>query len=155
MEFQAITTQEELDRVIGDRLKRERETASKKYADYDELKSKVAAYEKQLGELNSSFDETNKKTEEYEKTINELTGKNKTYELASLKARIAHEKGIPYELAGRLTGEDEESLKADAESLSKLIAVTGKQPAPPLKDTEPSKGKDDPYKALLNGLKGE
>jgi predicted DNA binding CopG/RHH family protein len=153
-DFTPITTQEEFDRAITDRIKRERETLSKKYADYDELKERNATYEKQLGELKSSLEESTKKTSEYEKTVADLTGKISSYELTSLKTRIAHEMGIPYELAGRLTGDDEKSLRADAESFSKLV-TTGKS-TPPLKSTEPSgDGKDAEYKKLLNGLKGE
>ena len=108
--------------------------------------------DKQLGELKTQLDESVKGKADYDKTIAELTGKVTTYELSSLKARIAHETGIPYELAGRLTGNDEKSLRADAESLSKLIPT--KPAAPPLKSTEPA-GKDDPYKSLLSSLKGE
>lgn len=149
MEFTPITTQEEFDRAIGERLKREKESFKK---EADELKSKNAAYEKQLGELKSSHDEMAKKSADYDKTVAELSGKVTSYEMASLKARIAHEKGIPYELAGRLTGDDEKALREDAESLSKLIDK--RQPAPPLKSTEPA-GKDDPYKSLLSNLKGD
>ena len=110
--------------------------------------------DKQLGELQSSYDAFAKKESEYEKKIQELTGEVSSLGLRELKVKIAREKGIPYELAGRLTGEDEESLIKDAESLSKL--VTQKTPVAPLKDTEPKgDGKDTAYKALLNGIKGE
>ncbi len=153
-DFTPITTQEEFDRAIVDRIKRERETLEKKYSDYADLKSKAADYEKQLGELKSSLDDSTKKASEHEKTVAELTEKISSYELASLKTRIAHEMGIPYELSGRLTGNDEKELRADAESLSKLVSA-GK-PTPPLRSTEPQvEGKDAEYKKLLNGLKGE
>ena len=151
MEFTAITTQEEFDRAIGERLKREKETFKK---ENDELKSKAAAYEKELGEIKSSMDEMAKKTATYDQTVAELTGKVSTYEMASLKARIAHEKGLPYELAGRLTGEDEKTLRDDADALSKLVST--RIPTPPLRTTEPEgDGKDAPYKALLSNIKGD
>lgn len=122
-------------------------------SEFNSKNSEVKALEKQIGELNSNMDTYSKEKEVFDKTVADLNSKISTYEMASLKARIAHEKGIPYELAGRLTGEDEESLKADAESLSKLININ---PAPaPLKDMEPAKGKDDPYQSLLTNLKGE
>ena len=153
-DFTPITTQEEFDRAITDRIKRERETLSKKYTDYDELKERNTAYEKQLGELKSSLEKLTKKTSEYDKTVADLTGKISSYELTSLNPRIAHEMGIPYELSGRLTGNDEKELRSDAESLSKLVSA-GK-PTPPLKSTEPPvDGKDAAYKQLLSGLKGE
>lgn len=154
MEFTTITTQEEFDRAISDRIKRERETLEKKYSDYADLKTKAADYEKQLGDLKTSFEETTKKASEHEKTVADLTGKITSYELASLKTRIAHELSIPYELSGRLTGNDEKELRSDAETLSKLVS-SGKPTPPPLKDSEPNKGKDDPYRALLTNIKGE
>lgn len=153
-DFTPITTQEEFDRAISERIKRERETLEKKYSDYADLKSKVADYETQLGTLKSSFEESTKKASEFEKTVADLTGKISSYELTSLKTRIAHELGIPYELSGRLTGNDEKELRADAESLSKLVSA-GKPTPPPLKDSEPNKGKDDPYRSLLTTIKGE
>lgn len=154
MDFTPITTQEEFDKAIGARLGEEREKIAKKYADYDQIKTKAADYEKQLGDLKTSFEETTKKASEHEKTVADLTGKITSYEQTSLKTRIAHELGIPYELAGRLTGNDEKELRADAETLSKLVS-SGKPTPPPLKDSEPNKGKDDPYRALLTNIKGE
>lgn len=111
--------------------------------------------EKQLGELNTSLDDMTKKAADHDKTVADLTGKISSYETASLKARIAHETGIPYELAGRLSGDDEDAIRADAKSLSGLINT--KQPLPPLKSTEQpaAEGKDAAYKALLSNIKGE
>ena len=53
--FEAITTQEQLDAVIKDRLERERKTLTEKYSDYDDLKERVSDYEKQIGDLNKSI----------------------------------------------------------------------------------------------------
>lgn len=132
--FEAITTQEQLDAVIKDRLERERKTLTEKYSDYDDLKEKVSDYDKQLSALQT---------------------KVKGYESDSVKTRIAHETGIPYELASRLTGEDENSIRKDAETVAKLLK-TGQQPAP-LKSTEPGDvdGKRAAMKNVLAGLKGE
>ena len=79
----------------------------------------------------------------------------KGYESDSVKTRIAHEAGIPYELAGRLAGEDEDAIRKDAETVAKLLK-TGQQPAP-LKSTEPGDvdGKRAAMKNVLAGLKGE
>ena len=62
--------------------------------------------------------------------------------------RIAHEIGIPYELASRLTGEDEATIRKDAESLSKVIGRSGA--VAPLGSTEPVPV--DPKKAALKSL---
>lgn len=159
MAFEAITTQEQLDGIISDRLKRERETVKKefteKYKDYDSLKEKNAEYEKQIGVLNQTIEENSTKAAEYEKTTGELKAKIKGYETASVKMRIAHETGIPYELAPKLSGDDEEAIRKDAENMSKFVQK--QKWSTPLADPEPepANNKAIAMKNLLKGLKGE
>ena len=120
--FKPIETQEELDNIIKERLKRERESTQKRESD--------------------------------EQTIADLTAKNKAYETASLKSRIAHEVGLSYEWTDRIGGEDEESIRKDAESLKKLVGA-GAQPIP-TKNTEAGEDVDSGKAALrkvLNGIK--
>ena len=81
-EFTPITTQEQFDSAIGERLKRERETIAKKYGDYDELKNKVADYEKQIGQMNKAADDAAKKYAGYDKDLADLQDKVKGYETA-------------------------------------------------------------------------
>lgn len=152
-EFTPITTQEDFDKAIGERLKRERETVKKEFAGYlspeDEKKkyegylSPAAEKEKYKGYL------TPEEAAEKEKTI-------KGYEANSVKMRIAHEVGIPYELAGRLTGENEEALRKDAEGLIKIMGSQAHK-VPPLKSTEPpaTDAKTAAYKSMLDNMKGE
>ena len=68
-EFTPITTQEEFDNAIKERLTRDREAQAKKvaekYADYEDLKSKTAEYEKQI----AGFTEQLKGVEEKDKKI--------------------------------------------------------------------------------------
>ena len=152
-DFTPITTQDQFDAAIGERLKRERETLAKKYSDYEDLKTKVADYEKQIGQLTRDAAGAAKKYAGYDKDLADLQAKVKGYETDSVKTRIAHETGLPYELAGRLTGEDEAAIRKDAEALSKLL---GGQPhkAPPLRSTEPTpaSGVEAARKELLNNL---
>ncbi|MFR5806480.1 MAG: DUF4355 domain-containing protein [[Clostridium] symbiosum] len=152
-EFTPITTQEDFDKAIGERLKRERETVKKEYAGYlspeDEKKkyegylSPAAEKEKYKGYL------TPEEAAEKEKVI-------KGYEAKSVKMRIAHEVGIPYELAGRLTGENEEALRKDAEGLIKIMGSQAHK-VPPLKSTEPPAAdtKTAAFKSMLDSMKGE
>ena len=154
-EFTPITTQEEFDAAIKDRLTRDREAQAKKtaekYADYEDLKTKNADYEKQL----ASYAEQLKGAEEKDKKIAELEGSVKKYETSALKARIAHETGLDYSLAARLSGESEDEIRADAKSLSDTIGKM-KTPAAPARSTEPagSAGSQKAgYAALLSSLK--
>lgn len=151
-DFTPITSQEEFDAAIKERLRRERE----KYADYDDLKAKSADHEKTVADYARQLSEANAKIEGHDKAVADLNAKIKGYETASAKTRIALETGLPYEMASRLTGETEDDIKRDAANLAKLI---GKQnpPAPPLRSTEGNGGnsKDTAYKSLLNNLKEE
>jgi hypothetical protein len=68
-----------------------------------------------------------------------------------MKTKIALQYGIPFDLAGRLVGEDEESLTKDAENLASLVKQ--REPIAPLKNVEPQVGeKDVAYKSLLENL---
>lgn len=60
-----------------------------------------------------------------------------------LKSRIAQEKGIPAELAARLTGESEKELRQDAETLLMIVRRI-KGPAP-LANLEPMPGMSDGF----------
>lgn len=154
MGFEVIKTQEDLDNIISERLKREREKLTKQFADYDELKTKNVDLEKELTELKKSLESSASNKTELEKQIEELTGKVKANDLSSLKIKYAFENGIPYHLAGRISGDDEESIKADAQSLSDFFKSP--TPPPPLKNTETNtKGEDVAYQNILKGLKGE
>jgi len=154
-DFTPITTQEEFDAAIKERLTRDREAQAKKtaekYADYDDLKAKNADYEKQI----AGFTEQLKGVEEKDKRIAELEGSVKKYETSALKARIAHETGLDYSLAARLSGESEDEIRADAKSLSETIGKM-KTSAAPAKSTEPAGAAGSQkagYAALLSSLK--
>ena len=86
--FEVITTQEQLDTVIKDRLERERKTLTEKYSDYDDLKEKVSDYEKQIGDLNKSIKDNEKKYADYDQQLSALQTKVKGYESDSVKTRI-------------------------------------------------------------------
>ena len=116
----------------------------------DELK----AMEKQLGEATTNLDKISKEKADFEKQVAELTGKVGGYEKAALKSKIAHETGLPYELANRLTGDDEKALRADAESLAALVKKS--TPTAPLKSTETKKPTDNAMLQVVQELtKGE
>lgn len=119
--FTPITTQEDFDAAIADRLA--------PYADYDTLKNQNADYARQV----------------------------KDYETSALRSRIAHEEGIPYELAQRLTGSTEAEIRKDAQGFAKMLKP--KTPAAPLRSDPDDRagGKKTALRTLANQLmnKGE
>lgn len=135
-DFIAITSQEQLDQVIKDRLARERESAQKRYADYDELKAASETSAKQISDLQKQLETATKTGEASSKTIAELTGKVQHYETDSVKTKVALEKGLPYQMASRLNGSTEEEIRKDADAIMGVIG-TNKAVAP-IKTGEPS-----------------
>lgn len=151
MEFKAITTQEELDSVIKDRLARQKETIESQYQDYEAVKSEKKELEQQVSALNATITETNEKYANHDTELSGLNAKVAEYETANMKTRIALKYGIPFDLASRLVGSDEASLTKDAENLASLVKQ--KEPIAPLRNVEPQVGeKDGAYKSLLENL---
>lgn len=147
-EFKPITTQEDLNNIIENRLKRDREATAKRYEGWISPED----HQKAIADANKAFDDYKKAHESDEQTIADLTAKNKAYETASLKSRIAHEVGLSYEWISRISGDDEESIRADAESLKKLV---GNGVPIPTKSTETDKvlNKNDlMLKSVLSGI---
>ncbi len=138
-DFTPIETQEQLDKVIGERIKRAEQKAAEKYADYEDLKTQNAGYVTQISQLQTQLQAQADKAKESETSIADLTAKVHQYETASVKTKVALEMGLPYQMASRLTGDDEKAIRADAEAMKQLI---GAQVGPaPLGSTEPSNTK--------------
>ncbi len=152
-EFKTIETQEELDNIVKERIRRERE----KFADYDDLKKRVSELESENSALKSTVEDDKQTRAGLDAQITELQGQVSNYETASLRTRIALQNGLPYDLADRLQGADEETLRADAERLAGFMRPA--TPSAPLRDNEPPIGDDKTMqmKQMLRDLqpKGE
>lgn len=130
MEFTPINTQEEFESRVKEL-----------YGDVSDLQGQITTL---TGERDA-----------HAGTIAQLQAQVKGYEMTALKAKIAREKGIPAEMADRLTGEDEAGLRADADTMAaNLRAFKG---AAPLHD--PEAGAPDAntisMRTVLNELRGE
>lgn len=95
-------TQAELDAIVRDRLKRERE----KYADYDDLKSRADDADKNKGALQKLLDRFGK-----------LEEKLVEADRRDLRREVADAKGLTPAQAKRLQGTTREELLADADEL--------------------------------------
>lgn len=111
-------TQEDVDRIVGERLQRAQAKAEQATQKAREEAERKAA------------EEQGKFKELYEKALADAKAAEegrKALELSTLKASVARAVGLPEKLAARLQGEDEESLTADA----KEILATLPKPAAP------------------------
>ena len=154
-EFQAITSQEQLDNVIGERLRRQKEQFEEKIKEYEALKEENSKLQTELEQKNQFIEENKKetsmRTEDYENLEKELS----SLKLQQLKQKIAINNGIPLDLANRLSGDNEETLLEDAKTLSQFI---NSNPTPqPLKSVEDANVNDEDmaYRQLLNQIQGE
>ena len=154
-DFKVIETQEQLDEIIKDRIARAEAKAAEKYADYDKLKAQNDDKDKQIAALSEKLNQQAGKEQEYGDKLKELETKVHEYATAAVKTKIAHEVGLPYELAKKLDGEDEDAIRADAESMAKLI----KPPAAPIGSAEPSAQATNPtdaaFMSMLNSIPKE
>lgn len=130
MEFEPINTPEEFDNRVREL-----------YGDVNDLQGKITTL---TGQRDTDA-----------KTIAALQSQVKGFETSALKQRIARQKGIPAEMADRLSGETEKDLLADADAVAAMLKAV-KGPAP-LHD--PDKNDPDAKNAhltnLLHELRGE
>lgn len=126
-EFKAISTQEELNEVIKERLDRQKRQ-----------------FETQIEELNSKLASQNKDLETLRANSEEVEKLKTSLERKELKRKIAIENDLPYDFAERLQGEDEESIREDAKKM--INQLSKRTYVPPLKDLEP-KDEDEMTKA--------
>lgn len=120
-------TQADVDRIVAERLKREREATKAKYADYDDLKAKAEGAktaEERMAELEKEIAATKRE---------------------AMRRRVQAAHGISDEDADLfLTGTDEDSLTAQAKRLAEREDQRKKQNnVSPREGTTPKSGPDD------------
>ena len=103
--FEAITSQEQLDKILSKRLERERA----KYADYEELKAKAA----EAADSRSEVEKLNDRVKELEQERHQSA-------LEAAKAKAASEYGVPADL---LVGDDTDAIEAHAKRLAEYVAA--------------------------------
>lgn len=161
--FAAITTQADLDRIIGTRLARERE----KYADYDDLRAKAAEHDKALEAAKS----------DHEKAVEAARKEGESSALERANARLvsAEARALAAEARFRNTGlavrgidladvkvgddgtVDAEAIKAKLKALSDAdpyLVDDGKK-SPPKPDRSQGGGSDARPGKRLVGLAGD
>lgn len=150
-EFKVIETQEQFDEQIKERLARARESERKaieeKYKDYEELRTKAESLTAQVDDLTKSLGDATASLEEFktnaqssDERIAELEATIAKNERDSVKTKVAYKYGIPYEFAGRLSGETEEAIEEDAKNIAKYMV------------SSPGAVKKDPEPAPLDGV---
>lgn len=146
-EKDAKFTQADMDRVIGERLTRERAEVAQKYGDLDALVAKGV-------ELDSIKDRDKTDADRVQDQIADLQTKlaaeAEARSKAEVKAAAAErtqygvDKGLPLAVAKKLTGSTDAELDAEIAELEPLFAPSGdepRRPAPNANQGQPPGGK--------------
>lgn len=148
-EFIPITTQEEFDAAIKKRIERLKNSHAEE----------TAALRQRVDELEAAAAGTSDAEERYtaeitsrDARIAELSTALTDSQSAYMRLRVAHDMGLPPELANRLNGNSLDELRRDANNLISLVNQSdyAKRPAAPLASTEPATV--DAQEAELRGL---
>lgn len=116
-------TQQELDAIVADRLKRERA----KYEGFEDFKAKAQKLD-ELEEANKSeLDKAHERVSTLEAELNRL---KKADEIRAIREKVAKEQGIPAESMSLLTGDTEEACLEQAKTILS-IAVPSTYPHVP------------------------
>jgi hypothetical protein len=151
-EFKVIETQEDFDKAIQKRLAQKDKELAERYKDFlspDAVIELRSEYDKQLQEMNDKLAKANEKLAGHDQIVADLTTRANTAESDLLKSRVAHESGVPFELAGRLVGSNEEELKADAERFASFLAPKA---APPLRTNDPTSNSNGSMAAMVGQI---
>lgn len=151
-----ITTQEELNEVIKDRLAREKESAAKRYEGWispEELEKLKEEHAKEVKTLQDAAAASEQTIKDKDAAIAESA----KYKTDLEKTRIALAAGLDIKYADRLRGENAEEWKKDAKDLAKDFAQN--HSAPPLGNPDPKPANNNTahaqYLAMAQALKGD
>jgi hypothetical protein len=128
-------TQADVDRIVAERLKREREATKTKYADYDDLKKRAEG------------------AATLEERVADIERQAKESDARAVRAEVANAKGLTPNQAKRLVGATREELEADADELLKDIGAQKKRGNHvPGEGNTPSPSSDDPMREFTRNL---
>ena len=143
-EFKPITSQEDLNRIITERVSRERS----KFADYKDVKAKAARLD-ELEEANrSELEKANAKAAAAEAERDEAAAR-------ALRLQIATDHGISKDDLVLLTGTDEETLTTQAKRLNELAGDRKKTGNRVPKEGNPSQPGTDEMREFTRNLFGQ
>lgn len=108
-------TQEDVDRIVKERLARAKATPP---ADYDELKAKAAKYDEAQEAAKTELERANERAAKAERALADAQA---AIEHTELVAKVSKETGVP---ASLLHGSTEEELTASASAISDYVKAS-------------------------------
>lgn len=155
-DFKAITTQEEFDAAIKDRLDRAERKIREEYKNWtspDDLKKLADTHKSEIENLNTAHSKELEKYAGYDEKFSQQASRIHELEVSGMKTKIANDMKLPFDAIEFLKGEDEKSIQESAEKLSKL---SNTHPSGYVRNTERDTGesKDRVWRDLAAKLPG-
>lgn len=142
MTFKPIESQEDLDRIIAERVNREKA----KFVDYEDLKQQVASFDQVVSEKDTEIVSLKEQLGESKKLV-ESSG------VSALRYKIALEHKVGLEDAELfLTGSDEDSLHAQAKRLGERVSQPNGAPYSPGEKGNPPPPPQDQMEQFVSNL---
>lgn len=150
-----VFSQQDVDRVLQKRLKRQEEQLKKQFADYDTLKNDAAEYRKLQDEKATDSERWERERTDLMAKLQERDDKLTKLERATLIADLATERGLPKSFWKRISGESEEDIAEDIDSIVHDLNLDKKPEEKPESKEETPKKKPAPKKVYGGGGESE
>lgn len=126
-DFDPITSQADLNKIVGERVARERA----KYADYEALKEKAEKYEAEQDAKKTADERAQAERGAVAAKLAAAEAERDAMRLDLQRRALAAEAGLTDpDLVSRVTGADEDEIKADVEKLLKFQSPGTQVPKP-------------------------
>jgi len=114
-DFKPITSQEQLNKIIQERLSREKKKS-------EEVTSQLSTLSKQIEELTGKYQKTEQESKDLAEKYKELQVENEMYAKNALKQKVAGENNLPLNAVEFLQGDTDEELAQSAAKLRSLLS---------------------------------
>lgn len=130
-----LISQQELDRILQKRLKRQEDQLLKKYSDYEQRVADSESFRKLQDEKSTDAERWEKERNQLLASLQERDEKLTSLERSNLIADLASERGLPKSFWKRVQGESADDIAEDMDSIIKDLGLkadreSGKEKTP-------------------------
>jgi len=139
-DFKPITSQEQLNKIIQERLSREKKKS-------EEVTNQISALSRQLEDLTGKYQKTEQESKDLAEKYKTLQAENEKYAKNALKQKVAGENNLPLNAVEFLQGDTDEELAQSAAKLRSLLS-----PQQPIAQNNTHEPENSGLQELLSAL---
>ena len=114
-DFKPITSQEQLNKIIQERVNREKKKS-------EEVTNQLSTLSKQIEDLTGKYQKTEQESKDLAEKCKTLQAENEKYAKNALKQKVATENNLPANAVEFLQGDTDEELTQSAAKLRSLLS---------------------------------